>query len=202
MPEIYTYQIEGIPVKTGDLICTTNGSDNILAGEFWWFVGKFIPGAVDHVAIYVGPDGWCIEAGPKGVSRFKVEHGRWRGEAMMAQRGFVDRLHGIAYALQNHPLGAERENAIRFGVSQYCQRQVGKSYNCNFLDPDAENCFYCSQLAYMAYKQFGIDLNTGPCHIPGLPASTRIVFPQEIWDLCAHQAAQQTSSGMSPASAG
>ena len=54
---IYTYEIEGVPVQTGDLICTMNGKPDILPGEFWRFVGRLVPGDVDHVVIYLGPDG-------------------------------------------------------------------------------------------------------------------------------------------------
>ena len=32
---IYSYEISGLQVKTGDLICTTDGGDSIIAGQFW-----------------------------------------------------------------------------------------------------------------------------------------------------------------------
>ena len=35
MDKIYTYQINGMPVQTGDIICTMNGKPDILPGEFW-----------------------------------------------------------------------------------------------------------------------------------------------------------------------
>ena len=60
---IHTYQIEGITLQTGDIICTMNGKPDILPGEFWRLVGRLVPGDVDHIAIYLGPDGRCIEAG-------------------------------------------------------------------------------------------------------------------------------------------
>ena len=62
MNTIYTYQIEGIAVQTGDIICTMNGKPDILPGEFWRFVGRLVPGDVDHVAIYVGPK-WTVHRG-------------------------------------------------------------------------------------------------------------------------------------------
>ena len=31
----YTYEIEGLPLQTGDIICTMNGKPDILPGEFW-----------------------------------------------------------------------------------------------------------------------------------------------------------------------
>ena len=67
---IYTYQINGMPVQTGDIICTMNGKPDILPGEFWRLVGRLVPGDVDHVAIYLGPDGRCAEAGARGVITF------------------------------------------------------------------------------------------------------------------------------------
>ena len=72
---IHTYQIEGITLQTGDVICTMNGKPDILPGEFWRLVGRLVPGDVDHVAIYLGPDGRCIEAGTRGVITFDVP--RW-----------------------------------------------------------------------------------------------------------------------------
>ena len=63
---IYTYQIEGLTLQTGDVICTMNGRPDILPGQFWWLVGKLVPGDVDHVAVYLGPDGRCAEAGARG----------------------------------------------------------------------------------------------------------------------------------------
>ena len=74
---IHTYTINGIPLETGDVICTMNGKPNILPGEFWCLVGRLVPGDVDHVAVYIGPDGRCVEAGTKGVISYKVPHGSW-----------------------------------------------------------------------------------------------------------------------------
>ena len=75
--KVHKYKINGIPVKTGDLICTVDGNPSSLIGHFWWFVGKMIPGDVDHIAIYVGPRGQCVEAGAKGrVIIFDVPNGQ------------------------------------------------------------------------------------------------------------------------------
>ena len=84
---VYTYQIEGIALQTGDIICTMNGKPDILPGEFWRLVGRLVPGDVDHVAIYTGPQGRCIEAGAHGVIKFTVFNGEWNAERM-ARRGF------------------------------------------------------------------------------------------------------------------
>ena len=62
---IYTYQIDGLAIQTGDIICTMNGKPDILPGEFWRLLGRLVPGDVDHIAIYLGPDGKCIEAGAR-----------------------------------------------------------------------------------------------------------------------------------------
>ena len=52
---IYTYQIDGLTLQTGDIICTMNGKPDILSGEFWRLIGRLVPGDVDHVAICVKP---------------------------------------------------------------------------------------------------------------------------------------------------
>ncbi|MFT3893039.1 MAG: hypothetical protein QM730_15525 [Anaerolineales bacterium] len=72
---IYTYEIEGIALQTGDIICTMNGKPDILPGEFWRLVGRLVPGDVDHVAVYLGPQGRCVEAGARGVIKFTVFDG-------------------------------------------------------------------------------------------------------------------------------
>ena len=32
---IHTFEIEGLAIQTGDIICTSNGKPDILPGEFW-----------------------------------------------------------------------------------------------------------------------------------------------------------------------
>lgn len=61
--EVHAYEINGIPVETGDLICTVDGNPSPVISQFWWIVGRLIPGDVDHIVIYVGPEGMCVEAG-------------------------------------------------------------------------------------------------------------------------------------------
>lgn len=184
---IHTYEINGIPVKTGDILCTMNGKPNLLPGEFWRLVGRLVPGDVDHIAIYLGPEGRCAEAGALGVVTFEVHQGIWEAEHTMPERGLlVDTFYGAAYPLAGIGLGRDEENAIRAGVAAYCLAQLGKPYNLNFLDPDTDDAFYCSQLAYKAYLPFGINLNTGLA-MEMLPGTNRIVYPQELWDGCVHQ---------------
>jgi hypothetical protein len=77
---IHTYEIEGLRVQTGDLLCTTDGGGADITGQFWRLIGKLIPGDIDHIIIYVGPGGRCVEAGAKGkVITFDVIACRGRG---------------------------------------------------------------------------------------------------------------------------
>jgi hypothetical protein len=186
---VHTYEIDGLPVKTGDLICTRDGGDSILAGQFWRFIGKLVPGDVDHIAIYTGPGGKCVEAGAKGcVVSFEVYDGTWDSERMMDQRMIEDDLYGIAYPLEGKAQSQEEEALIRQSVAEYClcQARARKPYNINFLNSSTDDAFYCSQLAYKAYLRHGIDLNTGKS-VGALPGTGSIVFPQEVWESCVHR---------------
>jgi hypothetical protein len=184
---IYTYEIEGIPVQTGDIICTMNGKPNILPGEFWRLVGRLVPGDVDHVAIYLGPDGRCVEAGALGVITFDVKFGYWETERMARQRGLLfDTFYGVVSPLDALGLAEEEEQEMRERVAAYCLAHIGKPYNLNFLNSETEESFYCSQLAYKAYQQVGIDLNTGLA-IEQFPGTNAIIYPQEIWNGFSHR---------------
>ena len=186
---VYTYTINGLLVQTGDIICTTDGEEGIIPGQFWRLIGKLVPGAVDHIAIYVGPKGRCVEAGAKGVVTFEVEGNVWIAEEMREQRGqLIDTLYGAAYPLRDKGFSEEEETKIRSSVANYClmQAAVNKPYNLNFLNSQTEDAFYCSQLAYKAYLPHGIDLNTGQ-GVPNIKGTSSIIFPQEIWSGCSHQ---------------
>ncbi|MBI1881866.1 MAG: hypothetical protein HYR94_27140 [Chloroflexi bacterium] len=188
---IYSYEINGLPVQTGDLICTSVGQAGYLAGEWWLFLGNLVPGEVDHAAIYVGPKGRCVEAEPRrGVITFELKDNLWQVEKLLDQRQIIDRCYGVAYPLQGQGLSRDVEMKIRRGVATYClaQAAAGKPYNFNFFDSDTESSFYCSQLLYKAYLLFGINLNTG-LDVPEVPGSQAIIFPQEIWSGCAHRRA-------------
>ncbi len=179
---IYESSFNGLPVKTGDIICTANGKPDILPGEFWRLIGRLLPGDVDHIVIYLGPGGRCLESGALGVITFDMPGQTWQSEKVLVSRGMlVDELYGVVYPLLGAGFSGLEENRIREGVAAYGLGQLGRSYNLNYLDSEGEHAFYCSQLAYKAYKQFGIYLNTGK-GIPNLPGSNRIVFPQEIWE--------------------
>jgi hypothetical protein len=190
---IHTYQINGLPLQTGDIICTMNGKPNILPGEFWRLVGRLVPGDVDHVVVYLGPQGRCIEAGARGVITFDVPRGDWDTERMARQRGLLfDTFYGIASPLTGRELAEEDERQMRAAVAEYCLAQMGKPYNLNFLNTETEEAFYCSQLAYKAYQHVGIDLNTGLA-MENLPGTNLIIYPQEIWGGCAHKVSGQLS---------
>jgi hypothetical protein len=191
---IYTYQIEGVALQTGDIICTMNGKPDILPGEFWRLVGRLVPGDVDHVAIYLGPNGRCIEAGARGVITFDVPHGHWNTERMPLQRGLLfDSFYGVASPLDELEVTEEEEHEMRGRIAAYCLAQVGKPYNLNFLNTETEDAFYCSQLAYKAYEQVGINLNTGIV-MEQVPGTNAIIYPQEIWNGFSHQTVAPDSS--------
>lgn len=188
---IHTYTIDGIPVQTADIICTINGKPNILPGQFWWLVGRLVPGDVDHVAVYIGPGGRCVEAGALGVIAFDIPNAHWDTEAMAAQRGLLfDTFYGVVSPLDGLELSPEEENRARQRIATYCLAHLGKPYNLNFLDPDKEDAFYCSQLAYKAYLEAGINLNTG-LFMEQLPGTNQVIYPQEIWGASPHRIATQ-----------
>jgi len=190
---IYQYEIDKLPVQTGDIICTTDGinAGTDLKGQFWRLLGKLIPGDVDHIAIYIGPAGRCVEAGARGkVITFDVREHNWDSRRMLHERGIIDTLYGIAYPLHKIDLTGAEITKMRESIAEYCLRQASlhKPYNLNFLDSSTEDTFYCSQLAYKAYLRQGIDLDTQR-GIPEIPGTELIIFPQEIWSGCYHRRA-------------
>lgn len=196
---VHTYRIDGLTVQTGDLICTsTTRGQSLFAGFLWRVFGMVIPGPVDHIVVYVGPGGRCVEAGAKlRVITFDVTGNTWDKSKMKKVRGSIlDTLYGVAYPLAGRSLSREEEARIRRGVATYCLRQAEarKPYNIVFTDSMTDGAFYCSQLAYKAYLEQGIDLNTGQ-GVPQIPGTDSIVFPQEIWTGCEHERAPQASPG-------
>ncbi len=178
---LHTFALQGLVLQTGDVICTMNGKPDILPGEFWRIVGRLVPGDVDHVALYTGPGGRCVEAGSRGVIHFELPGPVWDSERMARQRGHLfDTLYGLASPLEGLGLAEGEEEQMRLRLTDYALGQVGKPYNLNFLDPEREDAFYCSQLIYKAYQQVGVDLNTGLA-MERLPGSNLIIYPQEIW---------------------
>jgi hypothetical protein len=199
MMTVHTYQIDGLTVRTGDLICTnTTEQESVFGGLFYKIFGMLIPGEVDHIAVYVGPGGRCVEAGAKyRVITFDIKGNTWDYSKMVEERGpILDNLYGVAYPLAGLSLSSDEEAGIRKRVAMYCIRQAEakKSYNAIFLDSMTEDAFYCSQLAYKAYLKEGIDLNTGK-GLPHLAGMESIVFPQEIWSGCKHERASTEANG-------
>lgn len=182
---IYSYTVNDIPIQTGDILCLAFDADNpAYPGDYWRILGLLIPGEVDHVAVYVGPEGRCVEAAARGVYTFDLEDNEWTARKMYKHRGrFKDHLVGVAYPLQAAGLSAEDENQVRASVAEFClaQATARKPYNINLLNPGHKDAFYCGQLAYQAYISHGIDLNTNQ-GVPNLPGTSSIVFPQEIWN--------------------
>ncbi len=178
---IHSFKLDGLSLKTGDLICTADGDDTPIAGQFWRFIGIFVPGEVDHIIIYLGPEGRCVEAGPRGVNVFDLPGPTWDALGMIRLRGpILDTLQGVAAPIKAMDWSEEKEIQVREAIAQYCLAQVGKPYNVNYFNPQTEEAFYCSQLAYLAYLPHGINLNT-ELGIPNLPYTQSIIFPQEIW---------------------
>ena len=126
---VYKYGIGGLSLTTGDLICTTDGGGDFPAGQFWRLIGGFIPGPVDHIVIYIGPNGRCVEAGARGkVVAFEARERSWNSAEMADQRGpFRDELYGAAYPLAGVDKTKEDSNRIRMRVAQYCLAQMGKT---------------------------------------------------------------------------
>ena len=172
---VYEYTINGRRLKSGDIISTKDGDNSIYSLGFT-LLGCLIPGKVDHTVIYVGPDGLCVESGMRGVISFQAAK-RWNSKKMFKDRQLIDTFYAASSVFPGRGFSPADEQIARTFVREYVLGSVGKSYNFNFLDPDNESCVYCSQLAYLAYKKAGIDLNVGNTGVPGID---RIVFPQEI----------------------
>ena len=195
---IHTYVIDGLKVQTGDLICTTTGGRSVFAGFLWRVFGMVIPGPVDHIAVYDGPGGRCVEAGAQlRVITFDITGNTWDDLKMVAVRGpLFDTFYGVVYPLAGRSLSGEEEARIRRSVARYCLRQAaaGKPYNPLFTESRTDKAFYCSQLAYKAYLEEGIDLNTGQ-GVPDIEGTDSIVFPEEIWAGCVHERAPEPPPG-------
>lgn len=179
---VFTYELYGIPLRSGDLICTTDGEHTSFYGAFWRVFGQLVPGPVDHVAVYVGPGPQFVEAGPFGVLRFELPGDTWDSTALVGRRGFLDTIYGIVQPLNDPALPTEIQERLRDHICAYVleQAELRKPYNLNFLDADTDSAFYCSQLAYAAYRRHGINLKSR-VGVPDLPLAEQIVFPIEIW---------------------
>jgi hypothetical protein len=189
-PVVYAHQFNGLPVQTGDILCTHDGVEGSLFGQFWRLMGKLTPGEVDHCILYLGPGGRCVESALRGVLAYEMPGGEWDAGPLEKKRQLLDTLVGIAYPLEGRNLSPEEEWRIRTNVAAFCLEKVArrKPYNLNFFDPQTDGAYYCSQLIYKAYLTQGIDLNTNQ-GVPGDPLLGRIVFPMEIWNGLPHRTA-------------
>jgi hypothetical protein len=187
---IHSETLDGIPVATGDIICTANGAEGSLWGQAWRMVGLLVPGQIDHVALFVGPHGACVEAGARGVIQFAMHNQRWQADQLAGERLLYDHLVGVAYPLQGLDLSPAEEARIRQRAARFCLEQIGKPYNINFFAPARDAAFYCSQLVYKAYFVQGIEILQQHAEVAheDIPL---IVTPQMLWDSCAHQAVEE-----------
>lgn len=145
---IHTYKIDGLMIRTGDLICTSTGGQSMPGGLFWKLFGELVYGDVDHIVVYVGPGGRCVEAGAKfRVLTFDIVDNTWDSSKMTGTRGHIlDNLYGVAYPLAGRSLSSEEEARIRKSVARYCmmQAKAKKSYDPIFINSETEDAFYCS----------------------------------------------------------
>jgi len=60
---IFSYEMNGLPLETGDILCMMDGAEATWRGRVWTLIGGLIPGEVDHVLMYVGPGSRFVELG-------------------------------------------------------------------------------------------------------------------------------------------
>jgi len=190
---IYSHVLNGLTIKTGDILCTSDGNDDGWFGRLWHMIGYLVPGKIDHVIMYIGPEGRCVEAGGRGVIEFTMPGQRWNATQVAKTRLLADRLVGVAYPLQGLTLDAAEEERIRTAVATYCLDHIGKPYNPNFLNLVTNEAFYCSQLIYLAYREAGnIDIGGAPITLLREPQEAEekqplIVLPTAILENCPHR---------------
>ncbi len=188
---IHTDKFHGLLVKTGDILCTRDGTDQGWFGLLWQLAGYLVPGPIDHVIMYVGPNGRCVEAGGKGVIEFEMPHHQWDAQRVSDRRYIADRLVGVAYPLSGLGVAANAEEQLRANVADYCLNHIGKPYNANFLNTVTDEAFYCSQLIYLAYRAAGIDLGTRPVQViadsQARESPPIVLLPTQLMRNCAHQ---------------
>lgn len=177
---IFSYEMNDLPLETGDILCMMDGAEATWHGRVWTLIGGLIPGEVDHVLMYVGPGSRFVESGPSGVITFEMPGPNWDSVSLRKQRGFLDRLHGVGYAVANRGLSLEEQVRIRRSAADYCLEQAAlrKPYNFLFTHPDREDAFYCSQLMYRAYMPHGINLKV---ERPQILLPVKAIFPADVW---------------------
>lgn len=188
---IHTHTFNGLTVQTGDILCTRNGTDDNWFGRIWHWIGYLVPGRIDHTILYVGPGGRCIEAGGKGVIEFVMPGPIWDAPSVADTRLLQDTLVAVAQPLQRLNLSPQEEARIRMGVADYCLAQIGKPYNPIFLNTVTDEAFYCSQLIYLAYREFGLDLGVSPVRLvtdlAGVADTPFLILPTALLENSPHR---------------
>jgi len=192
---IHRYQIHGVPVRTGDILCTRDGDSKGLIGAFWKALGSLVPGEIDHCALYIGPGARFIEADARGVSVLSMPGQRWNAQALFHRRLFVDTFVGVAYPLHGLRIPPRQQGRIRLAVANYClaQHAAGKPFNFNLLDATNPRRTYCSQLIVEAYRSVGIHLG-GERGTRATPMLRHAVLPDSLWRGSPHRVAAGAQS--------
>ena len=175
-------EMDGLPIRTGDILCMRDGGRRGVYARLWMAFGALIPGEIDHCALYVGPNGRFVEADIHGVTVLTMPGNHWDSHSLVRKRLFIDTLVGVAYPLQGRGLARHEETRIRGEIAKYCLTQAiaRKPFNFNFFDATKPNRAYCSQLIADAYRSQGIELNSKPA-VPRLGIFRRAVFPETLW---------------------
>lgn len=185
---LYDHVIDGLPLRTGDILCLRNGTDGSIYGRIWQGIGKLVPGEIDHCVIYLGPGGRFVEANVYGVTVLEMPGITWDARALVRQRILLDTLIGVAYPLAGRDLLATEEDRVRASVADWCLAQSAEDrpFNFNLLDASNPERAYCSQLIAEAYRREGIDLDSN-IGVPKASIFRKAVFPEEIWNASVHR---------------
>ena len=162
---IHTANINGIPIKTGDLVFTSNASIFGYKLDAAQFIGP-----TNHVVMYVGPRLGFIEAGPAGVRAFDIFGPTWK-DTKTYRFGLSDTFYAVSKV--------KLKDSERKIIANFCLKQIGKPYNINFTDSNTKNAFYCSQLIYWSYREAGIDLLQKEMSL--LYDKMKLIVPFELW---------------------
>jgi len=189
---IDAYEIDGLPLRTGDILCMRDGGRRGVFERLWTAIGALIPGEIDHCALYIGPDGRFVEADARGVTVLTMPGTHWDATTLVRQRLFVDTLVGVAYPLEGRGLSADEEIRIREAVAAYCLAQAAadKPFNFNLFNATNPNRTYCSQLIAEAYRSQGIELNAQHTAASRLGLFRRAIFPEALWAGSPHRRVQ------------
>ena len=185
---LHDHTIDGLPVRTSDILCTRDGSDRSLYGRVWKAIGALVPGEIDHCALYLGPGSRFVEADARGVSVLEMPGANWDAHALVRERLFLDSFVGVASPLTDRGLAPADEDRMREAVAAYCLQQVaaGRPFNFDLLDGTDPERAYCSQLIAEAYRSVGIELDSN-IGAPSAAVFRHAVFPEELWNASTHR---------------